>query len=71
MVHKDYGGNGSVAKKKKSLVVSLKGPGAKTNWLVVNHQSWSKCDSDSGSELVSHETEVWVMNRKLTVGVDS
>jgi hypothetical protein len=31
MLYKDYDGKGSVAKKKNSLVVSLKGLGAKTN----------------------------------------
>jgi hypothetical protein len=36
---------GSVAKK-KTLVVILKILGAKTNWLVVNGQSQSNCDSD-------------------------
>jgi hypothetical protein len=32
MLHEDYDRKGSVAKKKKSLVVSLKGLGAKTDW---------------------------------------
>jgi hypothetical protein len=31
MLHKDYDPKGSVAKKKKTLVVSLKGLGAKMN----------------------------------------
>jgi hypothetical protein len=39
MLHKDYDLKGSVAKKKKSLIVSLKGLDAKTNWLKVNRQS--------------------------------
>jgi hypothetical protein len=37
MLHKDYDWKGSV--EKKSLVVSLKGLGAKKNWLAVNRQS--------------------------------
>jgi hypothetical protein len=36
--HKDYDRKGSVAKKKK-IVVILKGLGAKKNWLAVNRQS--------------------------------
>jgi hypothetical protein len=36
MLHKDYYSKSSV---KKSLVVGLKGPGAKKNWLAVNRQS--------------------------------
>jgi hypothetical protein len=40
VLHKNYDRKGSVAKKKKiSLVVNLKGLGAKTNWLAVNRQS--------------------------------
>jgi hypothetical protein len=35
---------------KTSLIVSLKGSGAKTNWLAVNHQSLSNSDSDSDSD---------------------
>jgi hypothetical protein len=31
MIHKDYNRKGSVAKKKKSLVVSVRGLGVKTN----------------------------------------
>jgi hypothetical protein len=46
MLHKGYGCKGSVAKKKKSLVVNLKAFGTKTNWLAVNRQSSSKSDSD-------------------------
>jgi hypothetical protein len=38
MLHKECERKGSV-KKKESLVVSLKGPDAKTNWLEVNRQS--------------------------------
>jgi hypothetical protein len=38
MLHKDYDRKGSV-EKIKSLVVNLKGLGAKTNLLVVNRQS--------------------------------
>jgi hypothetical protein len=38
VLHKDYDRNGSV-EEKKSLVVSLKGLGAKTNLLAVNRQS--------------------------------
>jgi hypothetical protein len=37
MLHKDHDRKGSVAK--KSLVVILKGFGAKANWLAVNRQS--------------------------------
>jgi hypothetical protein len=37
MLHKDYGRKGSA--EKNSLVMSLKGPGAKTRWLEVNRQS--------------------------------
>jgi hypothetical protein len=37
MLCKEYNHKGSVAKK-KSLVLSLKGLGAKTNCLAVNHQ---------------------------------
>jgi hypothetical protein len=37
MLWKDYDRNGSV--EKKSVVVSLKGLGAKTNWLAVIRQS--------------------------------
>jgi hypothetical protein len=36
MLHKDYNCKGSV--EKKSLVVNLKGFGAKINWLAVNRQ---------------------------------
>jgi hypothetical protein len=51
----------------KLLVVSLEGLVANTNWLAVNRQSWSNCDSDSNpSETerpsfrkVSAETEMW------------
>jgi hypothetical protein len=45
VLYKDCDHKGSVAKN-KSLVVSLKGLGAKTNWLAVNSQSWSKIDFD-------------------------
>jgi hypothetical protein len=38
MLHKDYGRDGSVGKK-KSLAVSHKGLGDKTNQLTVNRQS--------------------------------
>jgi hypothetical protein len=37
-LHKDYDHKSSVAKK-KTVVVILKGLGAKKNWLAVNHQS--------------------------------
>jgi hypothetical protein len=47
MLRKDYDRKGSVAK--KSLVVSLKGFDAKTNWLAGNRQSLS--NSDSGPPL--------------------
>jgi hypothetical protein len=50
MFHKDYNRKGSVAKKKKILVVSLKGLGAKTKWWAVNHQTQSNSDSDSDSD---------------------
>jgi hypothetical protein len=43
MLHKEYYRKGSV---KKSLVVGLKGLDAKSNWLAVNRQSYSKSDSD-------------------------
>jgi hypothetical protein len=46
MLHKDYNRRYSI-EKKKILVVSLKGLGVNTNWLAVNRQSWSNCDSDS------------------------
>jgi hypothetical protein len=36
-LHTDYDSKGST--EKKSLVVILKGPDAKTNWLAVNRQS--------------------------------
>jgi hypothetical protein len=39
MLHKGYDRKGSLAKKKKTLVVILKVLGAKTNWLAVNRQS--------------------------------
>jgi hypothetical protein len=42
MLHKDYHRNGSV--EIKTLVVSLKGPGPKKNWLAVNRQSQSDFD---------------------------
>jgi hypothetical protein len=38
MLHKDYDSKGSI-EKKKSLVVILKGPGTKTNWMTLNRQS--------------------------------
>jgi hypothetical protein len=38
---------------KYSLLVSLKGLGAKTNWLAVNRQSYSNSGSDSDSNLRS------------------
>jgi hypothetical protein len=44
MLHKDYDRKGSV--EENSLVVSLKGLGAKTNCLAVNRQSLSNSDSD-------------------------
>jgi hypothetical protein len=37
MLHKDYDHKGSVKRKD---------PGTKTNWLAVNHQSWSNSDSE-------------------------
>jgi hypothetical protein len=37
MLRKDYDRKGSV--EKRTLVVSLKALGAKTNWRAVNHQS--------------------------------
>jgi hypothetical protein len=37
LLHKDYDSKGSV--REKSLVMGLKGPDAKTNWLAVNRQS--------------------------------
>jgi hypothetical protein len=37
-LHKDYDRNVPLQKKKKSVVVSLKGFGAKTKWLAVNGQ---------------------------------
>jgi hypothetical protein len=42
MLHKDYDRKGPVAKKEKSLVVSLKGLVAKTNYLAVNRQQESQ-----------------------------
>jgi hypothetical protein len=42
ILHRDYDHKGSV--EKKSLVVSLKGLGAKTNWLAVNRQPQSNFD---------------------------
>jgi hypothetical protein len=39
MLHKDYDFKGSVEHEKKTLVVNLKGLGAKMNQLAVNHQS--------------------------------
>jgi hypothetical protein len=56
MLHKDYDRNGSVGKK-KSLVLSLKGLGAKTNRLAVNHQSYSNCDFDFNFEAIQWCTE--------------
>jgi hypothetical protein len=44
MLHKGYKHKRSVGK--KILVVGLKRLDAKTNGLVVNHQSLSNCDSD-------------------------
>jgi hypothetical protein len=44
VLHKDYDRKGSV--EKKSLVVSLKGLGAKTNWLEVTRQSESNSGFD-------------------------
>jgi hypothetical protein len=38
VLHKDYDNKGSVAKR-KNLVVTLKGLGAKTNLLAANRQS--------------------------------
>jgi hypothetical protein len=50
MLHKDYDREGSVAKnKKKTLVVSLKGLEANTNWSAVNRPSY--CNSDFDWEL--------------------
>jgi hypothetical protein len=46
MLHNDYDRKGLVVKK-KSLVMILKGFGAKTNWLAVNRQSQSNSDSVS------------------------
>jgi hypothetical protein len=40
---------------KKSLIVSIKGLGSKTNWLAVNRQPLSNSDSDSDSESQSEE----------------
>jgi hypothetical protein len=37
-LHKDYDWKGSVVQKKNPLIMSLKGLGVKTNWLVVNWQ---------------------------------
>jgi hypothetical protein len=45
MLHKNYDRKGSVAK--ETLVVSLEGLGAKTNWLEVNRQSYITSDFDS------------------------
>jgi hypothetical protein len=42
MLHKDYDHNGSVAN--IYMVVSLKGSGAKSNWLAVNRPSLSNFD---------------------------
>jgi hypothetical protein len=43
MLHKDHYRKSSV---EKSLVMDLKGPDAKTNWLAVNGQSQNNFDSD-------------------------
>jgi hypothetical protein len=52
MLLMDYDRKGSVKQKGKCLVVSLKGLGAKMNWLAVIRQSPSSSDSESISELV-------------------
>jgi hypothetical protein len=50
LVREDYDRSGSV--EKKILDVSLKGLGAKMNWLVVNRQSYSNFDFNSYSALL-------------------
>jgi hypothetical protein len=40
------------------MVVVLKGPGAKTNWLAVNRQSQNNFDFDFDFDLVGWETVV-------------
>jgi hypothetical protein len=42
----------NVPLQKKSVVVSLNGLGAKTNWLAVNRPSWSNYESDSDPDPV-------------------
>jgi hypothetical protein len=56
MLHKDYYRNGSA---EKSLVVSVKGLDAKTNWFAVNRQSSSNLDFEFGfdNELAVRRTE--------------
>jgi hypothetical protein len=39
MLHKDYYRRSSAEKKKKNVVVGIKGLEAKTNWLAVNRES--------------------------------
>jgi hypothetical protein len=57
MLCKEYYRKSSV--EKKSLVVGLKGLDAKTNWLVVNHQSWSNFDFDNELSPVEADSNTW------------
>jgi hypothetical protein len=59
MLHKNYDRNGSV--EKKILVVNLKGFGAKTNWLAVNHQS----QSDSDSLTLNEDSLQWIRGVRI------
>jgi hypothetical protein len=52
MLHKDYDHKSSVEGVGRTVVVNLKGLGAKMNWSAVNCQMYSNYDSDYDSVIV-------------------